>query len=259
MISIIVNFDSRPGWNSDESFIGQYGQGSLQGVRSSDFWSDGIKSIENYFSGTEYDITAVMDEVEPIPDDVSIADGHTVSRRQFPKNIHRYNDRLYIDSVALAKGEYVCHIDGDVSLFRDPNSNIVQQYLEWLDSGKYKFICQPTPLSYEEHLMDHASTRFFICKRESLNIYELYRLLDDATKADRFPGQHLPCLEHILGAMAGKGEVFYPPLDLNDHVIFSWVRYKKGLIKNLNGLPYNEVIEYINKAGLHGASDLAAI
>lgn len=260
MLGILINADTRPGVADKETFIGRFGEGSLQGARSYDFLIDGVEAWSRYFRGVDHEITVVVDEVEPLPNkirDQIPADRVVVTK--FRKDIPRFNDHLYLYSLQEMKGyEHLVHADFDCVGFRSKDSSIVHQYFEWLDSGQYKFICQPTPLTYEEHQMDHASTRFFICRNESLDIPELCRLLDDSYKAKKHPGIHLPCLEHIIGAEAGKGLVYYPPLNLNDHVIFSWVKYHSGLLRGLNQLEYNDVREYVERCGLFGAQDLIA-
>lgn len=261
-ISIVINADTRPGSGDVDTIVGRYGEGSLQGCRNYDFLIDGIKNKRDYFSGSDFEIILVVDEVEPIPEIIRekmerYAD--RVEARKFDHSLHRWNDRLYLSSLELGEGEFVVHFDQDVMAYRDPNSIIVQQYLEWLDYGPAKFICQPTPLTYEQHLMDHASTRFFICKRESLNIPELTSCLDDGYRRKNYGDKHAPALEHIIGIVSGMGTVMYPPLDWNDHVIASWTTYRSGLYSQLSQLAYPEIVHYLRDISCFaGANDVIA-
>lgn len=260
MLGVLINGDTRPGVSDSETFVGRYGEGSLQGARSYDFLIEGVEAWRRFFQGVDHEITVVVDEVEELPYEIAnqIPAGRILVKH-FRKDIPRFNDHLYLDSLEEMQGyEYIVHADFDAVGFRSKDSTIVDQYLHWLDSGQYKFVCQPTPLPYEEHQMDHASTRFFICRSENLDLHELRWLLNDHCKEQRYPGIHLPCLEHIIGAEAGRGSVYYPPLDLNDYVIFSWVKYYSGLLHGLNQLDYPDIKEYVERCGLHGAQDLIA-
>lgn len=44
LISCCINADTRQGYKNESSAVGDYGQGSLQGVRSSDFLIEGVKN-----------------------------------------------------------------------------------------------------------------------------------------------------------------------------------------------------------------------
>jgi hypothetical protein len=182
-----------------------------------------------------------------------------VEVRKFDHSLHRWNDRLYLNSLEFATGEYVAHFDQDVMAYRDPNSFIVQQYLQVLDEGKFKFICQPSVLSYEDHLMDHASTRFFICKRDSLDIPELTACLDDGYRRKNYSDKHAPALEHIIGIVSGLGTVLYPSMQWNDHVIASWTTYRSGLYAKLDTMTYPEIVHYLRDVSCFaGANDVMA-
>jgi len=261
-VSIVINCDTRPGSGDADTEIGRYGSGSLQGCRNYDFLIEGVKNKRDFFSGTDFEIILVVDEVEPIPEDIREKMERYAERvevRKFDHNRYRFNDMLYLESLALAEGEYVVHFDQDAMAYRDPNSNIVQQYFEWLNDGVHKFICQPSPLTYDQHGMDHASTRAFICKRESLDIPELTACLDDGYRRKNYGSTHCPALEHIIGLVAGLGSVYYPSLDWNDHVIASWVTYRSGLYAKLDTMTYPEIVHYLRDISCFaGANDIIA-
>jgi hypothetical protein len=223
----------------------------------------GIIMAQNFFNGYDIETVLCVDEHAPIPQFVLEAwDGLTQTGRlqklivkPVDRTRYRWNDALYNDSLRLAGSRYVCHLDQDTALFRQLNCDIVAQYLRWLDSG-FKYICQP---HNGGDMMWHASTRFFICKRETLDFPEIERCLDQ-NYVNRKYGKEwwCPCAEHVLGLLAGPGKVLYPPLQPDDYLIWSWVKYYKGLLPQLNQMTYEQVRDYAMDCGLHGPMDLIA-
>lgn len=264
MICVLINGDSRAGSDADVSTVGDFGSGSLQGVRSFDLLTETVVMANNFFEGYSHEIILSIDEHEPLPLHVRVKLDEFIRRGElksyscFPRNRtrHRWNDWIYLDTFRLAPPEvdYIVHLDQDAVIFRDPNSDIVARYFKWLDEG-YSYVCQPhnggDPMWW-------ASTRFFICKAATLDLDELERCLDDGYKARKFEGKHLPCVEHVLGAMAGEGKVLYPEPEMEDYLIVNWASYRKGLLHQLNNLPYHDVMEYIEDCGIFGASDVIA-
>jgi len=169
---------------------------------------------------------------------------------------HRWNDRLYQRALSHATGDYIAHFDGDAAAFRRPEFPLITKYLEWLDNG-YKYICQQTPLEDWQHGMWWASTRFFICKRETLDLREAYNCLHDPYRIEKYGDKHCPCFEHIIALIAG-GPVLYPPCDNDNFVVVNWVNYYRGVLGKLNAMSYDEIAKYIFETcgGPHGASDL---
>lgn len=250
MISVVINADSRPNAGAEISTTGDSGKGSLQGVRSYDFLVDGPKMLRNYFSGYEIEMILAIDEHEPLPVEVR-SEIHEMIKRQeidvficqpHERKSKYWYDKITIAALKLATGDYVAHFDQDCAAFRDPNSDIIAKYLAWLnDSPPYQFVCQPTTMTLAEHKMYWASTRFFICKRETLD----FAKLDEAVSNEgaRFAKYgHAPALEHVLGRMGG---VLYPPADWSDHIVFSWARYHRGVLGKLNRMPYEDVRKFL--------------
>lgn len=250
MISLVLNCDTRPHCDADVNTTGDFGKGSLQGVRSYDFLTEGPRMLLNFFSGYEIELILYVDQHEELPEDVR-SDIHEMVKRQeidvficqpHERKSRRWNERLYLNCLRLAKGDYIAHFDQDCAAFRDPNSDIVSQYLEWLSpAGGYQFVCQPTTLTLAEHKMYWASTRFFICKRETLDFAKLDEAVsNEGARVAKYG--HAPALEHVLGRMGG---VFYPPANWDDYVVFSWARYHRGVLAKLNRMPYEEVRAFL--------------
>lgn len=272
ILTHVITADTRTGWLADHSVIGAYGSVNLCGCRSVDFLTHGVVAKNRYLDSpliTERRTVLCVDVHKEIPDDVSeqisklrLAGEIThVILTPHHKDGPRWNDKIYLRALDCVDddSDLVAKWDGDTIGYRRPDVDVLATMLGDLNSG-HAYVCQQTPLSKEDHKMSHASTRFFLARRTSLDLVEADRLLDDRTRVKKFPGQHLPCLEHILGAMSGD-KVFYPPSQFEDHIVFSWVRYYRGLIEHLNGASYAEVYDYIfNKCGgVHGASDFVAL
>lgn len=263
LISCIINADNRIHSDADITQVGDFGLGSLQGCRSYDFLLDGPKMVSQFFSGHHHQIILFVDlhEVvpQPIEDELQEMLKHGVIHKLIyhPHNgaERRFNDLLYLRALQYATGEFTVHLDQDAILYRDPNYDAVGQMKEWLKEVKY--VCQPSMM--EDHGMKHASTRFFMCRTESLDLPELTRMLDDNYRSRNFEGKHLPCLESFIGALAGEGQVLYPPAHWENYIIASWARYKKGVLRWLNGYPYEEVRKYlVDECGIRGVNDILA-
>ena len=263
MISLVINCDTRPGSELSASAIGDFGTGSLQGVRSFDLLTEGIRNKNKFFSGHDIETIVSIDLHMPIPENVQQELDMMVESGEITKLIiksqdkqrHKWNDYIYINALKEAEGDYIVHFDGDVAAFCKDSYPIIDQYLTWLDNG-YKYICQPTQIT--DHGMLHASTRFFICKRETLDLDEIERCLDDNYRRTTHGDRHCPCLEHILGLLVNDREVLYPEADNDNYCIFSWISYHQGVLAKLKNSGYSKVYDYVFNicGGLHGASDL---
>lgn len=264
MISIVINADTRPPMDRETFTVGDDGgQGSLHGCRSWDYLVDLPKAVHKFFEGHEHEVILYIDEHEKIPDTICHQWENLVAYASSnDKMSHRWNDKLYLNSLAKAKGDYVVKMDQDACIFRDPSCDIVDRYLKWLDEG-YKFICQPTNLTKQQHGMWWASTRFFICKRETLDFESLWNAVDNPTglfaKYSWSGPNHFPCLEHLLGVTAGDNGVLYPPREDDNYLVFSWARYVKGTIKKLLDMTYSEAAKIVAQDwGLCGPNDVLA-
>lgn len=264
MISIVLNADTRPGSDSLANTTGDHGAGSLQGVRSYDFLTQGPRMLRQFFAGYSIEFVLYVDEHLPLPDDVRseihemVKNGEidTFICQPHERTSRRFNEKLYSHALKLATGDYVAHFDQDCAAFRNPNCDIVSQYLDWLSpGGGYQFVCQPTTLTLAEHKMYWASTRFFICRRETLDFAKIDEAISN--EGARFAKYgHAPALEHVLGRLGG---VYYPPANWDDYMAFSWQTYCAGTLKKLNIMPYEMVRDYILGFGILGPNDVAAI
>jgi hypothetical protein len=268
MISIVINCDTRPGFNSEVSKVGDKSGCALIGCRSIDFITDGVRNKREFFRGHEVEVVLCVDKHLDLPANVSqevedmLSSGviNTYEIKSFDRSKFRWNDHVYLDALKKAKGDYVVHYDGDACAFRKDSCTIVDDYISWLDSGKYDFICQPSNMSYAEHNMWWASTRFFICKREMLNFGEIEKCLNNAylwSKHTFIDHPYPCCLEHTLGVMAGDGRVLYPPRDDDQYLVFSWAHYYADTLKKLSAMTYEEAADVIvNRWGLCGPNDV---
>lgn len=271
MISIVINCDTRPGSDADcDQIREQAASPGVCGVHSLDFLTDGVVAKNRFLRtpGHELETIVYVDVHEPIPHEVRVRIQNLIAAGEITKFVetphskhrHRWNDRLYLDALSHVSphADYVAHFDGDCVGFRRAGYDHAARCIELIEDAEFRFVCQQSPLTPHEHGMRHASTRFLFTRRAELDIPELERLTDDAYRAATFPGQHLPCLEHILGARAGAFGVCYPMAAYADCVVFSWVRYHRGTLAKLNAMPYADVRRYVfdQCGGPLGAADL---
>lgn len=255
-ITCCINADTRPGYLTSTNDV-NYGINSLTGVRSVDFLTEGVKQKMNYFRGYDCQCILYIDEHEKMSDSLfmevvdlvhSYGNNSKVVCRPHNRTKHKWNDYLYLEGLKLAEGDYVVHFDQDCNAYRTDDCDIIEKYFKWLDEG-YKYICQPWNGIGDK--MFWASTRFFICKRGTLNL----PLIESSIPINPLMGKRNPCLEFTLGILAGEGKVLYPPREDDKYIVFSWARYFPGTLKKLNDMQPNEALKYISELGLHGAND----
>lgn len=263
-VHVIVSLDTRPGWLEQDSHVGKTGEGSLHGVRSADFILDAAEMVRVFFCGWETQVHLYIDIHEEIPTEIAekllgMQRYDRIQRVVLGHNAHdghRWNDKILLNSYRLVDdvppGDFVCHIDGDVTLLRRHDSTILQDYERWLSGGEYKYVCQPAGFV---HNMQHASSRYWLALRENVDVDELERCLNDKYRHQRHSLEHAPCMEFIQGFVAGKGTVLYPPLDLDSYAVLHWCRYRSGLLPKLLDMPYSEQRAYIARSGLGALLD----
>lgn len=260
--SIIVTMDTRPGSDGETSQVGDSGEGSLHGVRSFDFLTDLPQTIANFFSGYQFDLFLSIDEHMPIPKEVytrmyELKRAGILHRwESMPRDrlSYKWNDKRYNQALQQYHPEatHIVKIDQDCAMFRDPNSEIIAKYLEWLET--YSYVCQPA--ASPEDKSWHASTRFFVTRVGTPKFDELESCMDQQWIFENYGNYWCPCYEFYLGVTCG-GNVLYPPPDEESYTIWSWARYAKNTLRKLNQMPYSEIQKYIQDCGgIHGPRDL---
>lgn len=265
-ISIVINLDTRP-INLKEGEMGS-------GVTSSDLLVETVKNKINFFKGFDIEVIAFIDLHNKIsPYDLSelleICDKVVLSKNKHwgsENCAEKPNDYNYLHALSLAKGEYVAHFDMDMAAFTR-NELPILSLIEMLDQHDFDYVCYPsehTPAPCHDDSYDYwwASTRFFMCKRESLFLGHIQECLEDRNFFNQlYPSdKNLHWMEHILGRISGKDRVIYPPFDLTNYAIFSFKTYHYGLMRELNAMDYDSVGRYINSCrGIFYPCDLTAI
>ncbi len=250
-ISLCINLDSRPERDS-------FGGNNLTGVVSRDFLDTAVFNKIKFFDRFDIETIVFIDKHEEIPEETlsylyKICD--TVCIR---KHTHeeKFNDANYLAALQLARGKYICHMDSDLSAFSS-SKECVQEliyYLETYDFVSYPTTFSPNPDNNPNYNYWWCSTRFFICKRETLNITEIEKCLADSEYLyGKYPASiRNPWLEHCLGLISkyttGRG-TFYPPLDYNKLLIFCWDNYEKWTLRRLNEQNYDEVRQWVLQHG----------
>lgn len=257
LLSVVINADTRAGFL--QSARGEeWGNKSLHGVRSVDFLIDGVRQKMNFFRGYDTQCILYVDQHLPLSFELineiesmvsSYGNNSKFILLEHDRNKPRWNDYIYLEALKLAEGNFVVHFDQDCNAYRTDDCDIIRRYLLWLNN-QYKFVCQPWDGIGD--VMHHASTRFFICKKETLN----FPLIEKSIHINPLMGKNNPCLESTLGLLSGEGNVLYPDREDDKYVIFSWATYNNGTLRRLNRRTYEEVKKYVTAdCGLHGPND----
>jgi len=254
-ISVVINVDTRPQRDGIDSMF--------NGVCNLDFLIDGVKNKIKFLDGFEKEIILYVDQHLPIPYDKllelrGIADTLVIRDHT---NEPSFNDWNYIRALQMASGDIVMHFDQDCAAFSSSKES-VQELIDLLE--KYDYISYPshwTPNAVVDPTFNYrwVSTRFFICKRQTLNFTEIIKCLTDY---DYFcntykPSRACPWTEHFLGLISNSN-VFYPPIQLDKLAIFSWGHYKTGVLSELNNMNYEQVKGWVGSRGIRYPNDLDA-
>lgn len=243
-LSIVVNCDTRPP-NSEAVEM-------FSGVVNTDFLTDGIINKVAFFEGFDKEVIVYVDKHQPIPEKVLEflhANCDTVVIRNHTDE-HGFNDYNYLSALFLARGEILVHFDQDTAAFRN-SKDYVEQLIKYLDD--YKFVSYPshwTPEAVTDPSFGGfmwASTRFFMCKRNTLRFDDLRKCIEDPDWAYQTFGDRprkMNWLEHFLTLTTGNS-VYYPPVELHKGTIFSWKTYSQYVLKRLNELDYETIKQWI--------------
>lgn len=242
-ISLVINADTR---NQNDKFTGV----NLGGCVNEDFLIDGLFNKMTFFSGFDVETVLYIDQHEFIKDemlerlrclvDVMVVRNHTSEPS--------FNDWNFIRALQMASGDIVVKIDQDTSLFTS-GKEYVEELIRMLDNYEYvSYTSHWTPNAVHDPSFNYkwVSTRFFMCKRETLNFAEIIKCLTDYEYfcSTYKPSRACPWLEHFLGLISNSN-VIYPPHELDKGAIFSWGSYSKGTLQMLNNMTYEEVKDWL--------------
>ena len=268
VISIVINLDTRPGIFEEVSTA----EVMMKGTRSIDFLTDGVRNKKGFFYGFEIETILFVDCHESIPpttmqEMLNIADTVVISKHREYFNTSNYypkwNDLNYWNAVSLAKGKYICHMDADVAAFCR-NGTFIQEWLDWLDSGKYDYISYPShwsPVAVDDpDFLDYmwVSTRFFLTRRDTIQFDEILKCMSDSEYLyTKHPvKRRCPWFEHILGLLSTREKVFYPKIEPDRYLIFAWNAYKRGRLAELNNMNYSDVRDFVMNRGINYPNDV---
>jgi len=146
-VSIVINCDTRPGFNEKESTMGKM----LNGVRSVDFLTEGVRNKELFFRGHDFETNVYVDVHEDVPSDtlsqLTNVDSLTLfkhSENFLGSRWPKWNNLNFLNALIQARGKYIAHFDADMAAFRTDDNDIIAKYKDWIDSGKYDYICWPS-------------------------------------------------------------------------------------------------------------------
>jgi len=261
LISCIVNVDSRPENDTNREMF--------RGVVSRDFLVDGLINKRNLFKGFDFELICFLDLHEEVEEktishmrelcDTLIIRKHNKSFediQEFPA----FNDLNYLQGLFHARGKYIFHFDGDIAAFTD-SPEPIKEYIELLE--KYDFVSYPSGWSPNPVIDDSfqgifwISTRFFCCKRSTLDFTELMKCqLDYDYWKEKYPRARL-ChwLEHLLHDCT-ENRVFYPPLNFERFILFTWENYHQYTLQRLNNQPFEEVNNWVCSKIYHYPNNL---
>lgn len=249
-ISVVINVDTRPENSQNKEMF--------NGAVSRDFLVEGVYNKVKLFEGFGKEIIVFVDEHEPIDEktlnamrkicDTLIIRKHNKKFEDL-EDFAAFNDFNYLQALFQARGKYIFHFDGDVAAFTESQEPI-REYIELLE--KYDYISYPSywspnpvdDASFENNYW--VSTRFFCCKRSTLDFTEIIKCqLDYDYWKEKYPRSRL-ChwTEHILQSLAKNG-VYYPPLNFERFILFTWENYDKYILQRLNNQTFEEVNQWV--------------
>ena len=271
-ISIVINLDTRPESATTDT--------ALKGMRSSDFLIDGVLNKKEFFKDHSTEIILYVDYHEPIPSDILMCIMDMLDRndidsvtfnghREYFNGNHYYpknNDLNYLMAIAQARGDYVVHFDADEMAFLNDKS-VVDEWLQSLDTNKYDYISYPSnasPRAVWDPAFDYvwASTRFLMFKRDTFQYDEILKCLSSSEYLyGKYGNRNKKCpwFEHIISLIGGGNRVWYPPIEYDRCIIFTWKTYKQGSIARLRNMSYEDVKRFVlSQGGIRYPNDVPA-
>lgn len=243
LISLCINVDTRPPRNEQG--------GIFNGAVDSDFLTDGVLNKINFLKGFDIETIVFIDEHLEVSNETlnylrSICD--TVVVRKHTGEVG-FNDYNYLGCFSLARGKYLMHFDQDTAAFTS-STKPIQAILDLLES--YKFISYPSiwsPYPVEDNTFQGyfwASTRFFVCKRETVKLDELAECIKEPKWGyQKYGDRPRRCnwVEHFL-TLINNNSVYYPPLEMDKYTIFTWEKYETNTLKIMNEYTYDQIYEW---------------
>lgn len=264
LISCIINVDSRPQNNMNG--------GLSNGVVNDDFLTEGVINKINFFKGLDTEFIVLLDEHITVKDEIisemrELCDTLIIKKHredfELNKKFPRFNDINYLQALFMATGKYIFHFDADVAAFTT-GTEPIEEYIKMLDV--YDYVSYPSLFSpYPAHDDSWngefwASTRFFCCKRKTINFSEAYKcLIDYDYWSIKYPmNKKCHWTEHILASMAWNGGngVFYPPVQFHKIIIYTWANYDRYVYKMLNHFSFERVKEWVDTKHFAYPNDL---
>lgn len=255
-ISVVINCDTRGEKNNQT--------GLFNGVVNLDFLTDGVYNKKKAFDGFDIETIVFVDKHNEIPQQdleymYKLCDTVVIRKHTHEE---KFNDNNYVSALMLARGEYVVHFDQDENIFTSGKEPILEMIdlLEQYDYISYPSHWSPNATHDPNYDYMWCSTRFFMCKRKTLDFTEIKRCLSDSDYLySKYPASvRNPWTEHILGLTAkysGRG-VFYPPIDINKIAIFTWGRYETYTLRRLNEFNYDEIKEWLQSHPINYPNDI---
>ncbi len=250
-ISLVINLDSRPERN-------KFGGNNLTGVVNFEFLKEGVENKRNFLNGFDFETIVFIDKHLAIPQgtlsylyevcDVVCIRKHTGEEK--------FNDANYLAALQLARGKYICHMDSDLSVFASSKESVQEliDYLDFYDYVSYPTDFSPDPDNNPNYDYWWCSTRFFLCRRATLNINEIEKCLADSDYMyGKYPASvRNPWLEHALGLISKyttSAGTYYPKVDYDKLLIFCWDNYRNGVLEQLINMDYEEVKNWVMYMG----------
>lgn len=255
-ISCVINCDTR-GENNENS-------GLFNGVVNHDFLVDGVKNkmifLKNF---PETEFIVFVDKHNEVPEEAMnflLNECNAVIIRKNTKD-HAFNDRNYFSAMAMCRGDIVMHFDSDMAAFTSGKEPILEM-IKMLDEWEYiSYPSHWSPFAVDDPSFNYrwASTRFFMCKRRTLDFTEWMKCLEEYEYfCEKYkPSKVHPWTEHILGLISNSS-VFYPPINHDKLSIFCWGKYQNGLLDKLNNMSYEELKKWLSFHPIQYPNDIYA-
>jgi len=248
-LSLVINVDTR---HQRDEFGGE----NLLGVCNEDFLTFGIENKIAAFEGFDKEVIVCIDEHLPISEPVlkyirNITDAVIIRKHTNEPSFNCYN---YLRALFMASGDIICHIDQDTNIFVS-GKEYLEEMIGHLDN--YSFVSYPshwTPKAVDDLSFGKrtwASTRFFFCKQDTLKFDELTACVKEPEYGYAKYGdspRRTNWLEHYL-TLCNNDSCFYPTIEPEKGLIFSWAKYEQWTLRRLNELPYNEVVAWVGSKG----------